>query len=980
MFDQLIFEKCLTQYIKSIKEGRFHDEKYKWEAIKWFQEHWNIEAEDFTQMFLEATAKTYNLLVSANNFPRGMIKIFSEKEPETVRSMFKNLYDEKIDVIDRINKFQDKAQELLDRILPGKNHYQRAMAISVYLWLNNPNEYPIFKFSDFQEAAKYLKNDYIPQKGSQDMNLRKHLEFIENIRSIIHKNVELLGMINGLKDELCYDDPIYITLAHDIEIFISRRMINMDENGMLFSKYPAWVELERVLNELDIPYKTQVKGIVLSVIKPDDVAIYPRKDFLRFEMKNSVKNQYENIDSKLYYFKDVGEVQGRINPTPFVRLENIEKFISVLCDKKNEIKVSFWPTYEEYPVDLTKDDWLSFLEEVEYPNHKGSMRVLKCYMDIGGVASSTRLSEVYMGHPTVYTGSISNFSRRALKYFNMKPCIDYKDDSQWLFPIAFQGKAGEDKDAGTYVYRMRDSLMGALKEIDLSDISLAYHEEGNQMVNEQFDKNIILYGPPGTGKTYNTVKYAVAVCDGKNIEELTNYSEVMNRYNELKKNGRIKFTTFHQSYGYEEFIEGIRPVTEGGNVRYEVYSGVFKSFCDVASSQIITGTENYIIKEKPNMWGVKKYNIGNVFSVDVSPQYDSFRVKWSKNASKNDKETNIEIQNQIELLENKFEEGDLIFAFDKDEIQAIGVYENIISKSRYSSDEYVIDAKVHWLAKNNSLNVFSLEKYGKEKRFIPDNRLVFRYDYLELKTIAEMVNRNQFSNYELKVVNDERPYVFIIDEINRGNVSKIFGELITLIESSKRLGEEESINTILPCSREVFCVPGNVYIIGTMNTADRSIALLDTALRRRFSFIEMMPDSKVLRDIGADKVEDLDVAKILDTINERITFLYDREHTIGHAFFTSLKDDPTIDNLARIFKYSIIPLLKEYFYEDYQKIQLVLGDNYKSDERYKFITDFQLKVEKTFKGNVDDMIDLPEKKYEINDDALMELQSYKEII
>ena len=165
-----------------------------------------------------------------------------------------------------------------------------------------------------------------------------------------------------------------------------------------------------------------------------------------------------------------------------------------------------------------------------------------------------------------------------------------------------------------------------------------------------------------------------------------------------------------------------------------------------------------------------------------------------------------------------------------------------------------------------------------------------------------------------------------------------------------------------------------------MNTADRSIALMDTALRRRFQFIEMMPDSDVLRKIHADKVEDLDVAAMLDKINERITFLYDREHTIGHAFFTGLRVDASIDKLKSIFEKSVIPLLQEYFYEDYQKIQLVLGDNAKSDDSLKFILDEKVVAKNIFKGNVEDVIDLPEKKYSINSKAFENINSYKEIL
>ena len=166
-----------------------------------------------------------------------------------------------------------------------------------------------------------------------------------------------------------------------------------------------------------------------------------------------------------------------------------------------------------------------------------------------------------------------------------------------------------------------------------------------------------------------------------------------------------------------------------------------------------------------------------------------------------------------------------------------------------------------------------------------------------------------------------------------------------MIEETKRAGAEEAMETMLPYSGDIFSVPNNVYILGTMNTADRSIALMDTALRRRFDFEEMMPDSKVLSGVTI-KVngETLDVAKMLDVINERIEFLYDREHTIGHAFFTKLLSNPSFDVLADIFRSKVLPLLQEYFYEDYAKIQLVLGDNDKSDTKFQFILDEPVKA------------------------------------
>lgn len=393
-----------------------------------------------------------------------------------------------------------------------------------------------------------------------------------------------------------------------------------------------------------------------------------------------------------------------------------------------------------------------------------------------------------------------------------------------------------------YEYVMKSSkgrrLLESTRESEeaLREMNLLDKENKTKVV---YDKNMILYGPPGTGKTYSTAIYAVAICDNKNVEELKkNYKVVIRRYNELLKEGRVKFITFHQSYGYEEFIEGIKPVLNNQKgIGYTIEDGAFKAFCKDA--------------------------------------------------------TKVEGENS----HNK-------------------------------------------VADDNAVDV-SMEQQDKE-----------------------------LSN---------KSYVFVIDEINRGNISKIFGELITLIEDTKRAGMDEARTAVLPYSGELFSVPSNVHILGTMNTADRSISMMDTALRRRFQFIEMMPDVTILEKIGANRVGDLDVALMLKTINERITYLYDREHTIGHAFFTKLAKNPSIDTLRSIFEKSVIPLLQEYFYEDYQKIQFVLGDNDKEDD-FKFIRDEELNVKNIFKGNVEDALDLPEKKYTINKEAFGKLQSYKDII
>jgi len=264
------------------------------------------------------------------------------------------------------------------------------------------------------------------------------------------------------------------------------------------------------------------------------------------------------------------------------------------------------------------------------------------------------------------------------------------------------------------------------------------------------------------------------------------------------------------------------------------------------------------------------------------------------------------------------------------------------------------------------------QSYGYEE-FIEGIKPVLG-DISEKNELSYKISDGMFKEFCNKAASDRsNKYVFIIDEINRGNISKIFGELITLIEDSKRAGEDEAMSVTLPYSQEYFSVPENVYILGTMNTADRSIALMDTALRRRFEFIEMMPKEKLLTDIVIDNVN---VKKMLETMNRRIEALYDREHTLGHAFFMPLKNEKkaTINQLASIFKNKIIPLLQEYFYEDYEKIMLVLGINPQNDDDSKFIS--VKSNENLFKKSSD--IDL-NSTYKINKDSFKESKNYIDI-
>ena len=382
--------------------------------------------------------------------------------------------------------------------------------------------------------------------------------------------------------------------------------------------------------------------------------------------------------------------------------------------------------------------------------------------------------------------------------------------------------------------------------------------------------NQILYGSPGTGKTYNTINKAIEIIDSEFYQQNKDNREALKeRFEEYKKAGQIEFITFHQSFSYEEFVEGIKAETSEDNISYEVKSGVFKKLSNKSLQNFNQSNEN--IKNKKDFEIVFKELILDKLKDDEKLE---IRMKKSSFFIK-------------EVDENKI-------SFDKSggESQHVLLIKNL--KNMYEAEE-------------NKIIIGGLSQYY--------NPLL---EYL-------------LKNSEIKNTDKEplKNYILIIDEINRGNISKIFGELITLIEPSKRIGADEEIRLKLPYSQELFGVPSNLYIIGTMNTADRSIALMDTALRRRFHFEEMMPNSSLLKNLVVDGIK---IDNLLETINKRVEYLYDRDHTIGHAYFMSLENLETKEDkkaeLENIFRNKIIPLLQEYFYDDWEKVRLVLGDGF----------------------------------------------------
>lgn len=455
----------------------------------------------------------------------------------------------------------------------------------------------------------------------------------------------------------------------------------------------------------------------------------------------------------------------------------------------------------------------------------------------------------------------------------------------------------------------------------------------------EIGKNIILYGAPGTGKTYSSIQYAVAIIEGKPIEEVKTegYETVFKRYLKYKDDGLIAFITFHQSFSYEEFIEGIRPVVlseekseSASEIEYEVHDGIFKAFCDKAGAPVRNGTSVDLgLGKNPSVWKVSLEGTGDNPTRSECMEKGHIRIGWDGYGEKVYETADFSKQrgyNPLNAFYNKMQIGDIVMScYSSKTIDAIG----IITGEPEWHDEYAHYKrvrKVNWLVKGINEDIVDLNA-GKSMTLSTVYKLS-----ISVSDALQIVKKHGPDLFGQGVKIPNR--VFIIDEINRGNISKIFGELITLIEPSKRINASEELRATLPYSGQNFGVPDNVYIVGTMNTADRSIAIIDTALRRRFCFVEMQPESELLQGVF---VNEIDIAKMLETLNKRVSVLLDRHHNIGHSYLLPLKTDATINNLAGIFENNIIPLLQEYFYDDYEKIQFVLGDNQKEDDSTRFI-------------------------------------------
>ncbi|MFN8576966.1 MAG: AAA family ATPase [Candidatus Sericytochromatia bacterium] len=531
---------------------------------------------------------------------------------------------------------------------------------------------------------------------------------------------------------------------------------------------------------------------------------------------------------------------------------------------------------------------------------------------------------------------------------------------------------------GKDVYKIRkieDSETQDIQENIADSLEREMFKEANKRLKKRnftqlqnkidgFPLNQIFYGASGTGKTFKTISSALEIIDGFCPED---FNEAKERFDFYKELGQISFITFHNTYSYQDFIEGLISVEDANNLgkkEYRVRAGVFKEIANLAKVELLSADTRIDFNpddEKINYFKItigtnsnerddQTYNYcleNGYISLDMLGGIDYSILENTKDweqakdeigeiyffeQSQDQKRLGIQ---SIYYFKNFMKKGDLVFVSnDHNRITSIGRVKGIYEFMDLAGIRYHHFRKVEWIIKECSI---PSEKFY-DKKFS---------DQIIYQLTNNNINKDNLLNFIGKNGGRKRNYVLIIDEINKGDIKNIFGEALTLIEPQKRLGQSEELKIRLPFSNDELVVPDNLFIIGTMNTPIQS-EIFDQALRRRFDFIEMNINYEILNF----KIDGIQIDKMLKMINKRLEFLIGENIKIGHAYFIELKYNPSFEVLRNIFKNKVIPLLQYLFNDDMEKISLVLADNQKKKNELKFIITEKIESKKLF-GNSD---------------------------
>lgn len=780
MINKSRLEAVLERYKQDFVTTQWADEKYKWEAVKCFQDNWNVNAEDFTSMLKNSLAKTGNLLASMNFLPANMILEFSARAPEEVRAMFIALFDENQEVFERIDAFKTQSAVLLEKYGNGaKQHYQNENAISTYLWLRYPDKYYIYKYSEVKTVARELGSNFLFKKGAYADNIRNSILLYNEICDELHKDKELVELLKAYLTPSCYPDPELRTLTIDVGFYISRKV-------------------------------------------PDDGEWFPA----------------------------------------------------------------------DYSPEISIDEWVELLNDVDVFT-PSSLEIMKRIKDYGGIATCTQLAIKYGETKSFYNSGSVSLARRVAEKTGCPIMKGDQENSRW-WPILYTGRQAEKGDEGNFVWKLRDELAAALDKVDLSKVAL--------------------YVKPADG------------------EDAHGYWWL---------NANPKIWSFSDIAVGEE--QSYTLYNDNGNKRR-----IFQNFLDAKAGDLIIGYESNPIKKIVALGKVvaeqdgEKIYFEKIEGLSMPIDYQTLKecpelekMEYFRNAQGSlFKLTKGEFDFIMDLIreENPIATEDHTEAYGKEDF----LNEVYMSENRYDMLVAVLKNKQNiilqgppgvgktFAAKRLAYSIIG-EKDDSRIEFVQFHQSYSYEDFMMgYKPVEDKfeLKFGIFYRFCQKAANQpDKEFFFIIDEINRGNLSKIFGELLVLLEREYR-----GTKVTLAYNGMSFFVPKNLYIIGMMNTADRSLAMIDYALRRRFSFFELEPgfDSEgFMRYVNSLDDETLNelLARVKE-LNEEISLdkSLGKGFCIGHSYFCG-QDKCTEEWLESIVKFEILPMLGEYWFDDSNRLQ-----------------------------------------------------------
>ena len=784
MFNQSCLDDVLAEYKKIFVAQQWGEEKYKWEAVKCFQDNWNVNASDFADMLNRSLAKTFNLLASANYFPKRMIVSFANAAPEEVRAMFVSLFDESKDLFERMEAFKSKSSVLLEKYIDrAAMHYQRENSISTYLWLRYPDKYYIYKFSEVKAVANELKADYQFKKGAYADNIRNFMKFYDELSAALKRDSLLVDLLKSQLTNTCYPDPELKTLTIDVGYYISR---------------------------------------------------------------------YYSSTSK------------------------------------------YGPEYApEYTPDLSIEDWNNLLKNKSVFT-TSALEIMKRMKDYGGTASCAQLAVKYGENKDFYNSGSVALAQRVCEATGVSAPAKLTDGSVPWWMVLYTGYPTGKDEEDSFIWKLRDELYAALDKADLSNVELYA-----ATISGEADRGY--WWLNANPKIWSFSNMAVG-----DVQSYTLYNENGNK--------RRIFQNFLDAkagdmiIGYEAnpvkqivAIGRVCAEQDGEKLFFEKIEGL-TSPIDYAALRECPELERMEYFQNPQ---------GSLFKL-TRGEYD-FIFDLIREENPVAEETSLEPYTKADFLDDVFMSEER--------------YESLLGVLR--NKQNIILQGAPGVGKTFAAKRLAWSMMGKKD----DTRIEFvqfhqNYSYEDFMMGYKPVENGfelrdgVFYRFCKRALNQpDKEFFFIIDEINRGNMSKIFGELLMLIEKDYR-----GKNITLAYNGLSFSVPKNLYIIGMMNTADRSLAMIDYALRRRFSFFEMEP--------GFDTVGFIRYKNNLnnDTFNELVSKVKElnleiasdkslgKGFCIGHSYFCG-QGECTDGWLHSIVDFDILPMLREYWFDEGVKLQ-----------------------------------------------------------